>query len=239
MQTKFRTFPIDAVLALSFAAYRVNSGYVKISKLTENNTRVWSNKEIVAYTLKSQEVNNNKYDNWVPSEFVVVDVTDEDVKNVELAKKHIKRYTLGLLSGKISAFQKDIFDAVTEENLPSTKISLVSYVPELILRETTEKERTRLIKENYKDSVHYNTSVSGTCEILKSFYLKNVECYVYVCGIDGNLVSFTNLKKYEVGTQHKITAKVKKQDYCPDTGLPQSRLHYVKFKKNDKVNKTD
>ena len=42
----------DEVLALAFAAYRQNNGYVKttVRHSEPDKTTVWSNKELVAYT---------------------------------------------------------------------------------------------------------------------------------------------------------------------------------------------
>jgi hypothetical protein len=239
MQLNVKKYPIDAALSVSFAVHRANSGYVKNTIKAEDGVYTWSNKEAVAYTLSARErdAGYNKH-SWIHPEFTPVAVDQQDVENVELAKNHVKRYMMGLISGKITAFQKDVFDIFSEDHVPANKIALLSYVPELMLREISEKTRNKQIKEEYQNSMHYTSTVSGICEILKSFYMKTAECYVYVCGIDGNLVSFTNSRKIEVGTQHRITGKVKTKDYCKDTGLPQTRLHYVKFKKNDKINKT-
>lgn len=235
-----KKYPIDAVLSISFAVHRINGGYVKDTKKDESGLYTWSNKESVAYMLSTQErdAGSTKH-GWIHPEFTTIEITDQDIENVELAKNHVKRYMLGLISGKISSFQKDVFDVISEEHVPANKIALMSYVPELMLREISEKTRNKRLKEEFKDSKHYDVSVSGICEILKSFYMKTADCYIYICGIDGNLVSFTNSKKIEVGTRHHISGKVKRKDMCNDTGLPQTRLHYVKFKKNDKVNKAN
>ena len=65
MQFKMKTYPTDRVLALAFAAYRENNGYVKQSSTTNNGVRTWANKEIVSWTLSAQE--NSK--NWAPDGF--------------------------------------------------------------------------------------------------------------------------------------------------------------------------
>lgn len=237
---KLKTYPIDKVMSISFAAHRINSGYVKNTTHIENGPTIWANKEIIAYTISSQERDaGNTPHAYIPTGFKPVEVTEQDIENAQLAKKHVSRSIMGLISGAISTFQKEVYYVVSEENVPVNKIGLVSYVPELLLREISEKERIKRIKEEYKNSVHYTTKVSGFCEILKVFHMKAVDCYVYICGIDGNLVSFTNLKKYDMGAHIHITARVKRSDHCMDTGLPMTRIHYVKIKKNDKISKTN
>ena len=235
MQFKMKTYPTDRVLALAFAAYRENNGYVKQSSTTDNGVRTWANKEIVSWTLSAQE--NSK--NWAPDGFVGLTVTDEDFKKVEETKKYVKRYTLNLISGNINSFQKDVFDSVMSEELPVNKIAILCYVPEFVDRELMHKEYVKRIKTDYENSKHYDSTVSGVCEILKSLYIKGYEMYLLIGGIDGNLVSFTNNEdKYKVGEKYNITAKSKRKDSCNDTGLPQTRLSYVKVKKNVKANKT-
>jgi len=240
MPSNVKKYPIDTVLSISFAVHRKNLGYVKNTTRDENGLYTWANKEAVSYMLSIQErdAGSTKH-SWINPDFTPIDVEEQDVKNTELAKNHVKRYLMGLLSGKISAFQKDIFDVVSEDHVPVTKIALVSYVPELVFGEISKKTINKQISEEFKNSKHYNTPVAGECEILNSFYVKTAGYFVYVCGIDGNLVSFTNLKKIKVGTRHQITGKVKSKDYNIETGLPQTRLNYVKFKNNDKINKID
>ncbi len=225
MQFKVKTYPVDRVLGIAFAAYRKNDGYVKQTNGV-GSERVWSNKELVSFTMSSQEGSN-----WVPETFVPLEITDVDNEKVTSTKQYIKRYTLNLLSGDITSFQQDVFDAVMSDEITANKISLIAYVPEFVERELKQKEYVKRLKAEFANSVHYTDRVTGVCEILKSFYLKNYETYLYVGGIDGNLVTFTNTSnRYVVGKKYKLTAKTKKADQCNDTKLPQTRLNYVKMK---------
>jgi hypothetical protein len=240
MLLKVKTYPVEKVMAVSFAAHRKNSGYVKSTHKDDTGKIIWANKELVAYALSAQERDSGvSSHSWIHPEFTGLTVTDDDITNVEIAKNHVKRYMLGLISGNIGSFQKDVFSVISEDQIPVTRIALVSYVPELIIREISDKKRISRMKQEFVNSVHYDSSVSGVFEILKTFYMKDVGIHVYFGCIDQNLVSFTNVKKYEVGEKFIITGKVKKKDFCTETGLPQTRLNYVKIKKNDKSNKAN
>src|SRR6056297_2110944 len=96
-------FPTEKVLELAFAAYRVNSGYVKqTQRFSEGQPTVWSNKELVTYSAYhyNRYNNNSEFKMWIPEDFVALKVTDEDYAAKAKADLHMRRYTM-LALGKL------------------------------------------------------------------------------------------------------------------------------------------
>lgn len=232
-----KTFPLDVVLSVSFAAHRINGGYVKeTNRFSEGKPPVWANKELVSYTLGHDDnlknsKNVTRY--WLPEGFVPITTIDEDIDNVEVAIKHVKRYLIGAMADKLSEFQQSVFDAMGSDSVPVTKVALLSYLPEMIKREVAESAYIRKIKSEYADSAHLvNDTFAGSILILKSHHLKDHGTNVITAGFEGNLLTFFNKDTFTVGSVIKITAKVNKRETCAVTKLPRTTLNYVKIKKS-------
>ena len=57
-----KTVPTQEALAFAVAAQRINNGYVKDTRrFSEDNPTIFSNKEIVKFALRLNEVENAKY----------------------------------------------------------------------------------------------------------------------------------------------------------------------------------
>src|SRR6056300_529738 len=87
-------------LALSYAAYRTNGNeYIKETRRysTEGNNPIYSNKELIKFTLAFQR------NEWTPDDFTPLKVIPEDYISVEDCRSHFKRYTM-LALGDINDF---------------------------------------------------------------------------------------------------------------------------------------
>jgi hypothetical protein len=223
----------EQLLELSFAAYRVNKGYEKQTRrYSEGQPTTYSNKELITYSAayyNQAEEENKVLKTWIPTDFIALQVTDEDKKAKIDADKHMRRYTF-LALGNISDFDKDMFAVYSSEKTPVNKIGLIAYLPAFINRELVEKQYKLRLKNEYSQSSFYDKSVEGVIEILKKVWIENAQKFVYIAGIDGNLVSFWTDKKYNLESKYNITAKVKKHDKERETDLPMSCLNYVKLK---------
>ena len=218
------------VIALSFAAYRRNSGYTK--QTIGGDKKIWSNKELMFYTMAQMKNDPDSVQkNWVPQDFVPLEIIDQDYENADLAISFFKRYTLDALTDNFNSFKKDVLNLVSEEHVGSSKIGIVAYLPELYNRENDDIKLKRKIKQNFSESQYYTGKVAGVVEILKSYNLQKFNKYSHLGVIDGNLVSFMSDKEYPVGERYNITAKFSAKDFCEYTGVPKSRINYVKVKK--------
>lgn len=226
----------DEVLALAFAAYRQNNGYVKttVRHSEPDKTTVWSNKELVAYTL-AIETNKNKHKHstvfWIPEGFEPVVTTDADIQNIDIARNHVKRYLIGMMSGNLSQFQQEVYEAISGDEIQTTKISLASYIPELLSREVSYTEFKKKIKNDFTDSVAITGPIKSAIEIIDCRYLERYESFSIMAAMDGNLIKFFHKTAIPAGSVINITAKPKKSYIDDKTNCTITYVNYVKIRK--------
>lgn len=232
-------YPTERLIELAFAAHRVNGGYVKETRrYSEGQPTTYSNKEIVAYSAAHYNQYNEKDSvlrTWIPSDFVPVKVTDEDLTAKADADRHMRRYTL-LSLGNLNDFQQDIFSAYSSETMPVNRVGLIAYLPEFVNRELQDKMYKERLKKEFANSDYFDNRVDGTVEILKVIRVAkeyDEPFYMHFGAVDGNLICFSRKEGFAVGKFYTITAKVKGQDRERETGLPITRVNYVKLKKTE------
>lgn len=226
---KKKMFKTQEVLAVAFAAQARNSGYVKVTERfnePENKTR-FANKELVKfhYAEPSQ---------WIPPDHIPLTVTEDDYENVDIALKHFRRYTLGVIGNQLTGFQKDVFDAVNLDEVDGGKLGVLSYVPELVKREVEENKFKKLLRTEYhasQDIGKEGESIEGVMKILSRFYSEQWQSYNYVADYMGNLVSFMNKYEHVVDERKKFKAKVKGHGKNRTFEVPETRLNHVKLYK--------
>jgi hypothetical protein len=222
------SYKASDVKLLAFAAYRINKGYVKeTQRYSENNPTKFSNKEIVKYSL---EYNADK-EAYVPSDFIMPKILDEDHIAVAAADKHMRRYTL-LGLGDLNDFQADMFAAYSQDILPVNKTGLIAYLPAFVERELDDKMYKRRLKTEFAESrAITDKKIVGEMEILKRVYSINYETFFYTAGVNGNLVMFSNKFEYKVGEVFGFRANIKGQQTDRDTNLTVNKINYVKLVK--------
>lgn len=228
----------EQLLEYSFAAYRINKGYEKQTRRYTELPTLWSNKELVAYSAafynKEKEA-EQVVKTWIPTEFIPVQVTEEDKVALDKARQHMKRYSI-LALGNISDFDKDIFATYSNETTPVNKIGLIAYLPAFVERELSDKEYKLRLKKEFSESKHFDKDIAGNCEILKVIRVnKDYEdpFYMHFGAINGNLVCFARKEGLSVSLVYMITAKVKGHESERETGLPMTRINYVKLRKSE------
>ena len=225
----------ERLLELAYAAYRVNAGYKKTSQIisyaTEDTEEVWqwSNKDLIRFSVGDGR-------SFKPRNFSPIEVTEEDLNAVALATKHFRRYTMLSLGDGLSDFQRGVFEAICKEETVNYKgLGFIAYAPVFVERELEDIAYNRRLKTEFKESVHVKTKeVSGVAEILRRFYLKDYDMYLYFAGMDGNLYNFTNKFQYENGTVFQMRGRVKGHDVERNSKVPLTRLNYVKLVHLDK-----
>ena len=223
-------FPTQTLLELAFAAHRVNKGYEKQTRrYSENMPTTFSNKELVAFTAAAGS------DQFIPHDFVPLKVTEEDLAAKEAADKHMRRYTM-LAMGNLNDFENDIYSAYCSEVMPVNRVGLIAYLPEFVERELQAKIYKQRLKTEFVNSKHLTGDVEGNCEILKVIRVsRDFEdpFYMHFGAVDGNLVCFARKEGFAEGATYVIKAKVKGQDKERETGLPMTRINYVKLRKTE------
>ena len=224
-----KTFPVQDVLAVAFAAYRKNGGYIKLTqRFSEPDKQtVYANKELVKYHFQDNL-------SWLPPDFKKLEITEEDYDAVDVALKHFRRYTLGVIGGQLTGFQEDVFKAVSVDAVEAQKIGLLAYVPELVRREVEDAAFKKLLRTEYRDSQYIGNekdNVEGVAKILSRFFSEQWQSYNYVADLTGNLVSFMSKDRFEVGERKRIKAKVKSKVKNRSFDVNETRLNYVKLLK--------
>jgi len=224
----------ETLLELAFAAYRTNQGYEKTTqRFSEDTPTRYSNKELVKYTVYWQDPNS---ENFVPSDFVPLTVTEADREAKAAAENHMRRYTM-LAMGKLSEFENDIFSAYSSEKMSIKRAGLIAYLPEFVNRELHDKAYRARIKQEFSDSKYISEDrIQGNCEILKVIRIsRDFEdtFYMHIGVINGDLVSFCKKEGFAEGAVYTITAKKKGQDQERETKLPMTRINYVKLQKTE------
>ena len=219
------------ILELSFAAQRINNGYVKDTRrFTEGQPTTWSNKEIISFSAAAY-YNSSNSSTYIPSDFIPIKVTDADYAALANADKHMRRYTL-LVLGNLSDFQADVFAAYAGERIAVNRIGLLAYLPQFVERELEEKIYKGRLKTEFANSTAIKEKkIIGELEILKRVYSINYETYFYTAGFNGNLVMFSNKFQYKNSEVFGFKANVKSQQTDRDTGLIVNKLNYVKLVK--------
>jgi hypothetical protein len=219
------------ILELSFAAQRINNGYVKDTRrFSEGQPTTWSNKEIISFSAAAY-YNSSNSSTYIPSDFIPIKVTDADYAALANADKHMRRYTL-LVLGNLSDFQADVFAAYAGERIVVNHIGLLAYLPQFVERELEEKIYKGRLKTEFANSTAIKEKkIIGELEILKRVYSINYETYFYTAGFNGNLVMFSNKFQYKNSEVFGFKANVKSQQTDRDTGLIVNKLNYVKLVK--------
>jgi hypothetical protein len=233
-------YPTEKLLELAFAAQRVNKGYEKNTRrYSESQPTTYSNKEIISYSAAYYNQHNKKdsvVKTWIPEDFIPVKVTEEDLAAKDAADKHMRRYTM-LAMGNLSEFENDVYSAYCSQVMPINRIGLIAYLPEFVERELKNKIYKQRLKTEFANSKHYTTDpVAGDCEILKVIQISREfddTFYMHFGAIDGNLVCFARKEGYAEGVVYTISAKIKSQDSERETGLPMTRINYVKLRKTE------
>lgn len=220
----------ELLINYAFAAYRVNKGYEKQTRrYSEDNPTTFSNKELIAYTVA------NGTEQYVPHDFIPLTITDADREAKKAADKHMRRYTM-LALGDLNDFQNDMFTAYSSDKMPISRAGLIAYLPAFVERELKDKVYKARLKQEFNNSKHLEGNVEGNCEILKVIRVgRDFEepYYMHFGAINGNLVCFARKEGFAENTTYIIKAKVKAQDNERETGLPMTRINYVKLRKTE------
>jgi hypothetical protein len=223
-----KTFKTQEVLAVAFAAYRKNGSYLKHTQrfsTPECETR-FANKELVKYHFQDS--------NFLPPDFKSLTVIDTDYDAVDVALKHFRRYTLGLIGDQLTGFQQDIYKAISADDVDSSRLGILAYVPELVKREVQEAAFKKLLRTEYRDSQYVGNEkdpVEGVVKVLSKFHSEQWESNNYVADLAGNLVSFMIKEDIAIGDRRRVKAKVKAQSKNRSFDVNETRLNYVKLLK--------
>ena len=228
-----KTIKLTDALAVSYAAYRINKEtYIKDLRRFENTPPQFPNKDLVRFYW--QKKLNTQDAQWLPSDFVMFEPSEEDYASVQEALKWMKRYVmLGL--GELDDFKADMVKELSQDEVKIMGMGRIAFAPEFIKRDQHESNLKKEIRIEYRDSQHLGKekdSVEVVVAILDKRYSSQWESYNYTAvTTEGNLVSFMNKFSYDVGDMKRIKAKVKACGKNRLFDANETRLNYVKLYK--------
>jgi hypothetical protein len=229
---QLKTIPNQDMLALAYAAYRVNGNqYIKETRrFSEDVPTQFSNKDLMRMFLTQK----GHASHYVPHDYVPFVITEEDYAAIDRARSHFKRYTMEILGDSLNDFQKTVYEAYCAEDIPVNSAGIVAYLPQFVERELEDIAFKKLLRTEYRDSVHVGAvgdTVEGVVKILRKFYSPQWERWNYTAALNGNLVSFMNGYEHEVDGMKRIKAKVKGHTKNRMFSVDETRLNYVKLYK--------
>lgn len=226
-EKKFNTLD---VLAVAYAAQRINKGYVKFGSYDYHKNIILSkaNKEIVKEHFDCFHSSWRRQEDKIRAQ---VNVLDEDKQAADNARSHFKKYTLGLLGNSLNDFQKDLFTAVSADEVTASQLGILAYVPEMVKREKAETSLKKTVKNHFQDSKflgEIGDKFDGSCTIISKQYHTAYERFIYTAESSGDILSF--FCKYELaeGDVKHISGKIKALVQNKKFKVNETRLNYVR-----------
>lgn len=217
------------VLASAFAAYRINSGFIKQTRRFSeaDNSTQFSNKEIMSFNISNP-----------PEDFVVTTPTQEDKQNVVEAIKFLnKEFSLQIIAGTVNDFIKNLLELSNSETCSTNNFGVLCLLPKVYYETKERKQQKSEIKKNFSESTYIaavGDKIQGQFVIDSIRFVDKFGCHVLNGHIDKNLVSF--FKEFgagkeipKVGDTLSIKAKVKKHGNNFVTKIPETLVNYVRF----------
>lgn len=229
-----KTVKLTDALAVAYAAYRINNNtYTKDTRrFSEDTPTQFDNKSLVRYYwTKKLNMSDAQY---LPTDFVMFEPTEEDYANVQEALKWMKRYVmLGL--GDLDDFKRDMVNELSKEDLPIKSMGRIAFAPEFINRDKHESGLKKEIRIEYRDSQYLGKekdSVEVVIKILDKRYSSQWESFNYTAvTTEGNLVSFMNKFELNINDMRRVKAKIKALTKNKLFEANETRLNYLKHYK--------
>jgi len=136
-------------------------------------------------------------------------------------------------------FESDLFAAYSSDKMPIGRVGLIAYLPAFVDRELQDKIYKQRLKTEFSDSQYLNDNITEATdvEILKVIPLNNdwmsEPAYMHFGAIGKDLVCFTKKEMFAVGETYDLIGRIKGVDTERDSGLPLTRLNYVKIRKQE------
>ena len=226
-----KTYNTIDILALSFAAHRINDGYVRETRRysEEDNSTKFSNKELLRYHFMEKI-------EYRPLDFKQFMAFPEDVENAKQAVIFLnKENTLQVMAGTVSSFMDSLLKCINSETVTVQEFGVVTLLPKVYFETKEKKEFKKKIKTEFSESVHIGsvgTKIEGKVVIDDIRFVDKFGCHVVNGHIDSNLVTF--FKEFNAGTVVpkkgdvlKIKGKVKRHGENFTTRIPETQLNYV------------
>lgn len=216
-----QTFPIDEVLAVSCAAHRLNSGFIK-------KDQVRFDRKFEKSTCNSDMLYNYFF---TDKKFKVL---DEDKTQATEVKEYLTGLSFKALERTLTEFESNVLKLVSSTTIAKDKLGIAASLPKVYLNKVdqdtwTDKEM-QLSRTSLKvGALHERERIVATVEFTR--YIPRTMSYIVTCSVDNkHILKFFTDKKIETGKEITVDGFVKSQakgKYHPGYETLINRIKFV------------
>lgn len=220
-----QTFPIDEVLAVSCAAHRLNSGFIK-------KDQVRFDRKFEKSTCNSDMLYNYFF---TDKKFKVL---EEDKTQATEVKEYLTGLSFKALERTLTEFESNVLKLVSSTTIAKDKLGIAASLPKVYLNKVdqdtwTDKEM-QLSRTSLKvGALHERERIVATVEFTR--YIPRTMSYIVTCSVDNkHILKFFTDKKIETGKEITVDGFVKSQakgKYHPGY---ETLINRIKFVEEDK-----
>lgn len=222
-------YSVQKVLELACSAQRVNNGYIKeVVSFTDENDQVHKkipNRGLITFALGSPTWDYFPKEHRPP----LIEISQEDKELADKIRFYFRKLIFSAITDE-NSFESNVNTFLNSENIAENNIGYIACLPSVYLRSLSKD----IIKKASKTCDHVYLGAVGDklsdvdSEIIECTKSKNFEAYNITAIIDNKMVSWMSSNKLDVGPAVLIKANIKELSSQYFTGIPVTRLNYVK-----------
>jgi hypothetical protein len=224
MTLELKMIDLQPVLELACAAYRTNTGYLKMEEpvYDDNNECLFvksANKHLIKKELRRRE------NNQPPS----IEVLDVDRELADAIQKHSRKLMFNVIAGT-NDFLTDLSRILADGRVPEAGVGVVAFMPQWYYNDIEDKEIKRKLRERNEGWLgNPGTKLTDKdCEIIHSKYSENFASWNICAIIDSKLATWFAKKDMKLGPAVLVSAKIKDHRTHWKYNVEETRLNYVK-----------
>jgi hypothetical protein len=224
-----QTYNAKHILSLAFAAHRIKGGYSNSVVYPYDDKRYYdrfTNKNLILFVINPA----CRADNYTGE----VEITDEDIANVEAMYTFFRRLSFEVLGNDLSDFERSMAEVILADTITESQIGIAACVPKVYLDRLHKRDLHSLMKDTNQEHLGIvGTKYEIDITIIDSKLIERLGCYEHIAITSSNhLVGFLNNNQIgKAPDQLTISAKVKAHGISYGTSFPRTDLNYVKIVK--------
>ncbi len=220
-----QTFPIDEVLAVSCAAHRLNSGFIK-------KDQVRFDRKFEKSTCNSDMLYNYFF---TDKKFKVL---DEDETQATEVKEYLAGLSFKALERTLTEFESNVLKLVSSDVIEKDKLGIAASLPKVYLNKVDQDTWTNREMELSRTSekigtLHQRERIDATVEFTR--YIPRTMSYIVTCSVKNqHILKFFTDKKIELGKEITLEGFVKSQSKGKYHSGFETVVNRIKFVEEDK-----
>jgi hypothetical protein len=220
-----QTFPIDEVLAVSCAAHRLNSGFIK-------KDQVRFDRKFEKSTCNSDMLYNYFF---TDKKFKVL---DEDKTQATEVKEYLAGLSFKALERTLTEFESNVLKLVSSDVIEKDKLGIAASLPKVYLNKVDQDTWTNREMELSRTSekigtLHQRERIDATVEFTR--YIPRTMSYIVTCSVKNqHILKFFTDKKIDLGKEITLEGFVKSQSKGKYHSGFETVVNRIKFVEEDK-----